>query len=118
VDFDRMRREMDNMTAKIGDALNAERDKPPTPVAPNASAANGAATNGSASNGASNGLAANGPPGNGDAVDSEPSIDELRASGPRITPYSVAPLLLNRAEIASILRARYPRICVCVDWAV
>jgi periplasmic protein TonB len=109
VDFDRMRREIDNMTAKIGDALNAELAKPPTPVVPNASAANGAATNGSASNGpASNGLAANGPSGNGDAVDSEPSIDELRASGPRITPYSVAPLLLNRAEIAGILRARYP----------
>ena len=101
VDFDRMRREIDQMTAKMGDALNAERNhNPPANAAPNGGALNGGTP--------SNGLAANGPATNGDSVDSEPSIEELKAGGPRFTPYSVAPLLLNRGEIASILRARYP----------
>jgi TonB family protein len=100
VDFDRMRREIDKMTAKIGDALNAERKAPPP--------ANAAPNGGALSGTPSNGLAENGPATNGDSVDSETSIEELRAGGPRVTPYSVPPLLLNRAEIASILRARYP----------
>ena len=45
----------------------------------------------------------------GDSVgDAEPSLEELEAGGPVYTPYSAGALLLNRDEIADILRDRYP----------
>ena len=45
---------------------------------------------------------------NRDSVTSEMSFDEIR-SGVRYTPYSSAPELLNRGEIARLLERRYPR---------
>ncbi|HSL69191.1 MAG TPA: energy transducer TonB [Longimicrobiales bacterium] len=42
-----------------------------------------------------------------DPVTGGPSIEELK-TGPSVTAYSVPPELLNRAEIASLLKQRYP----------
>ena len=96
VDLKILGEELNRLTEKIGETLKSEArsEKSPSP----GGAQNGAAPNGVASNG----------DGNDGDVGAEPTIEELKAGGPRFTPYSMGPLLLNRAEIAALLRQRYP----------
>ena len=94
VDLKILGEELSRLTDRIGETLKGDAHNEKTP----GGAQNGAAPNGVASNGDAN---------DGD-VSSEPSIEELKAGGPRFTPYSMGPLLLNRGEIAALLRQRYP----------